>query len=163
MTALRQLKKGKSVPNGQPPIESWIQDSYVFANRLSVISQRALCGPCPFVPVGWCSVQLAWLPKPPKPPTKPQNLRSVGLTPGDSKAFLMLLKERLSEHVYAALGDTPQFACRKGVDTSNAILRQRSIVNLSAPFYKTTGWIMSLRWQGLDRVDWLGACLLALT
>ena len=159
MRALHQLKKGKSVPNGQPPIASWIQDSSVFANRLSVISQRALCGPCPFVPTGWCSVQLAWLPKPPKPPTKPQILRSVGLTPGDSKAFLLLLKERLSEHVYTALGDTPQFAYRKGVDTSNAILR-------AAQHYR---WVRSLlqdnrldHVQGRGSVGWLGACLLAL-
>ena len=121
--ALNKLKKGKSVPHGQPPIASWIHDSRVFSAKLSVISQRALCGPCPFVPLGWCSVQLAWLPKPPQPPTQPKNLRSVGLTSGDSKAFLLLLKERLSERVYMALWDTPQFAYRKGVDTSNATLR----------------------------------------
>ena len=94
-----------------------------FSERLSEISKLALCTSRPHVPVGWCSVQLAWLPKPPKPPTQPKHLRSVGLTPGDSKAFLLVLKEQLSESVYAALGDTPQFAYRKGMDTSNAILR----------------------------------------
>ena len=124
--ALTQLRPGKSVPNGHPPIASWREDGKTFSVQLAAISQKALCGPEPLVPAGWCTVQLAWLPKPPKPPTKPQRLRSVGLTPGDSKAFLLLLKERLSEQVFLALGDTPQFAYRKGVDASNAILRATS-------------------------------------
>ena len=110
--ALKELKAGKAVPRGQPPIAA-----------SSEISKRALCGLDPHVPVGWCSVQLAWLPKPPKPPTLPQHLRSVGLTPGDSKAFLLVLKEQLSDSVFAALGDTPQSAYRKGMDTHAAILR----------------------------------------
>ena len=124
--ALTQLRPGKAVPNGQPAIASWREDGKTFSVKLADNFQRALCGPELFVPAGWCTVQLAWLPKPPKPPTKPQHLRSVGLTPGDSKAFLLLLKERLSEQVFHALGDTPQFAYRKGVDTSNAILRATS-------------------------------------
>ena len=124
--ALSQLRPGKAVPHGQPSIASWREDGNTFSVQLADISQKALCGPEPFVPAGWCTVQLPWLPKPPKPPTKPQHLRSVGLTPADSKAFLLLLKERLSEQVFLTLGDTPQFAYRKGVDTSNAILRATS-------------------------------------
>ena len=121
--ALAELKSGKAVPHGQPKIAAWKDPGNVFSEELSAISKLALCGSQPHVPVGWCSVQLAWLPKRPKPPTQPNHLRSVGLTPGDSKAFLLVLKEHLSESVYAALGDTPQFAYRKGMDTHNAILR----------------------------------------
>ena len=121
--ALDELRAGKAVPHGEPKIAARKDYGSLFSERLSEISKLALCTSEPYVPVGWCSVQLAWLPKPPKPPTKPQNLRSVGLTPGDSKAFLLLLKEQLSSAVFDALGDTPQFAYRKGMDTGNAILR----------------------------------------
>ena len=93
--ALKELKAGKAVPHGQPPIAAWKDPSTFFSERLSEISKKALCGVDPHVWVGWCLVQLAWLPKPPKPPTLPQHLQSVGLTPGDSKAFLLVLKEQL--------------------------------------------------------------------
>ena len=73
----------------------------IFFPKDSEISKRALCGEDPHVPVRWCLVQLAWLPKPPKPPTLPQHLRSVGLTPGDTKAFLLVLKEQLSDAAFA--------------------------------------------------------------
>ena len=121
--AIAALRAGKAVPHGEPRIAAWKDSGNLFSERLSEISKEALCCSNPHAPVGWCSVQLAWLPKPPKPPTQPKNLRSVGLTTGDSKAFLLVLKELLSGAVFAALGDTPQFAYRKGMDTSNAILR----------------------------------------
>ena len=110
------------MPAGQPCIQIWRENTDAAVHALSRIAASSVCSSTPFVPVLWCNVELAWLPKPGKPPVTPKSLRSVGSTAADTKACLILLKKRATETILASLWHTPQFAYRPGVDTNNAIL-----------------------------------------
>ncbi|CAE7801409.1 unnamed protein product, partial [Symbiodinium necroappetens] len=69
------------------------------------------------------AVQLAWLAKPGKCPSKPSNLRTVGLMAGDTKMFMTVLKEAVQAEITKGLWDIPQFAYRKLASTTDALLR----------------------------------------
>ncbi|OLQ10220.1 hypothetical protein AK812_SmicGene6118 [Symbiodinium microadriaticum] len=66
------------------------------AVKLSQVAIDALCCSDPKVPIEWSTVQLAWLAKAGKTPSRPQNLRSIGLMSVDSKAFLIVLRSALA-------------------------------------------------------------------
>ena len=121
--ALLKLRKGKAIPNGMAQISTWQVWSSTASSRLAEISKATLCSANPYVPELWMRVQLAWLPKPGKAPCTPGNLRSVGLMGADTKALMFLLKEYASPFVMRALDNTPQFAHRQGVSTTDAIAR----------------------------------------
>ena len=121
--AIGQLRSGRAVPSGQPLVQVWKAHTDTVAQRLSQISVASLCSSSPFVPLQWCDVELAWLPKPRKSPVTPKSLRSVGLTAADTKSFLVLLKKHSTAPILESLWSTPQFAYRPHVDTYNAILR----------------------------------------
>ena len=76
--ALRALRSGKAVPQGEPSIELWKDNISTAARELSKISIECLCSDSPTIPTEWSCVQLAWLAKPGKSPCTPKNLRSVG-------------------------------------------------------------------------------------
>ena len=120
--AIAQLRGGKAVPDGQPRIQVWKEHPDEAAQRLCSIAEASLCSSKPFVPLQWCEVEIAWLPKPGKPLVTPLALRSVGLTAADTKAFLVLLKKYSTAPILESMWDTPQFAYRPHVDTYNAIL-----------------------------------------
>ena len=121
--ALRALRSGKAVPQGEPSIELWKDNLQTAAQELSKISIECLCCESPEIPAEWSYVQLAWLAKPGKSPCTPKNLRSVGLLSADSKAFLLVLRGHMEGPIRRALSDAPQYAYRPGLDTNNAILR----------------------------------------
>ena len=121
--ALSQLKSGKAVPRHEPAVQAWKDNRDAMAAALATVSQQALCCDKPSLPQEWCTVQLAWLPKPSKSPTCPANLRSIGLLPADSKGFLLILRRAIHPFVQQALIDTPQYAYRPQAGTMDALLR----------------------------------------
>ena len=123
LRALSSIKAGKAVPKGEPSVQAWKGDLVKHAERLSRISIDCLCCDTPFVPYDWSLVQIAWLPKPGKPPSAPRNLRTIGLMSVDSKSFLLVLREHIRDQVLQSLYDVPQYAYRPCMDTNDAILR----------------------------------------
>ena len=123
VSAIRCLKVGKAVPTGQPSVQQWRDCAHQVAERLSQVAIDALCCSDPKVPTEWSTVQLAWLAKAGKTPSRPQNLRSIGLMSVDSKAFLIVLRSALAPYVEQAMHGHPQYAYRKGASTADALMR----------------------------------------
>ena len=121
--AAAQLKAEKAAPNQTPPLRNWKQHSALIVPVLHKIAVRCLCGAAPKVPAEWSEVQLAWLSKPRKCPSVPENLRTVGLMAGDTKMFMSVLKDAVSGPIMEALWDIPQFAYRQLSSTIDALLR----------------------------------------
>ena len=124
--ALSKIRSHKAVPRNEPAVQSWKDSANAAAYELESISRQALCGPHPVLLIEWCTVQLAWLPKPNKSPTTPANLRSIGLLSTDSKAFLLLLRREVMPYIRAGLIDIPQYAYRPQAGTLDALLRTSS-------------------------------------
>ena len=121
--ALREIKPRKAVPRGEAQVAAWQQSTSANAQTLSELSKRFLCSEAPWIPTLWCKIQIAWLPKPKKTPCCPEHLRTAGLMSGDSKSFMVLLKNAAHCVVQQSLQSFPQFAYRSGASTLDAILR----------------------------------------
>ena len=121
--AIQEVKERKAVPRGDAQIAAWKRDTQGHAQTLSEFGVSFLCSDAPWVPTLWCKIQIAWLPKPKKTPCHPEHLRTVGLMSGDSKAFMVLLKNAAHEVVQQSMRSFPQFAYRSGASTLDAILR----------------------------------------
>ena len=85
-------------------------------------ADRWLFNQSPSLPQEWARTQLAWLPKPGRPPPL-LKLRTIGLLGPDSEAFLYTLKEHANPFVQEALRQVPQFAYRHSTSTADALLR----------------------------------------
>ena len=116
--AARKLKGEKAAPSETPPLRNWKQhvDSIIPVLHRQAVS--ALCREDPYIPPEWTEVQLAWLAKPRKCPNNPANLRTAGLMAGDTKIFMTVLKEAVSDQIMSGLWDIPQFAYRQLSSTS---------------------------------------------
>eukprot|EP00439_Symbiodinium_sp_Y106_P066972 s3590_g11.t1 len=123
LRALRGLKAEKAVPTGTPPLRNWKRHPQEIAACMGSVARAHLCTSRPTIPSQWLQVQLAWLAKPKKCPNCPENLRSIGLMAGDTKLFMMALKESTSGYVMRSLRDVPQFAYRALASTVDALLR----------------------------------------
>ena len=121
--ALREVKVRKAVPRGEAQIAARKTNITGHAQKLSELSIRFLCSEKPWIPTLWCRIQIAWLPKPKNTPCHPEHLRTVGLMSGDSKAFMVLLKNAAHAVVQRSMQSFPQFAYRSGASTLDAILR----------------------------------------
>ncbi|CAE6911687.1 unnamed protein product [Symbiodinium sp. CCMP2592] len=122
-SAWRKLKAEKAAPNQTPPLRNWKQHGELIVPQVHRIACQMLCCDNPSIPEDWTVVQLAWLAKPKKCPCKPENLRSVGLMAGDTKMFMMVLKEAMQAELMQGLWDIPQFAYRPQSSTIDALLR----------------------------------------
>ena len=123
MRALQSLRPGKAVPVHEPTVQCWRDCRREVAEQLSSIAMQALCGANVAVPVEWTDMQLAWLAKAGKAPSTPENLRTIGLMPADTKAFLIVLRNEAAPFIEAALKPFPQYAYRPGASTADALLR----------------------------------------
>ncbi|CAE7369964.1 unnamed protein product, partial [Symbiodinium necroappetens] len=121
--AASKLKAEKAAPNATPPLRNWKQHSKLIVPILHAQAVHHLCSDTPHIPGEWTEVQLAWLAKPGKCPSKPSNLRTVGLMAGDTKMFMTVLKEAVQAEITQGLWDIPQFAYRKMASTTDALLR----------------------------------------
>ena len=121
--SLRSLKSGKAVPRDAASIRSWKEHAEDVSEALCSIAANSVSSARPHIPKGWCAAQLVWIPKPQKTPSRPQNLRSLGLMSADTKAFLHILKNHGNGFVQERLLRYPQFAYRQGTSTVDPILR----------------------------------------
>ena len=114
--AYRALKPDKSVLAGAASQAQYKQNA---GSALAVpschLEAQSILEHC--LPPRWTTIQLVWLAKPGKTPTKPQNLRSVGLMTPDTKAFLNILSNAIRPYIMARLVSTPRYAYRKEAST----------------------------------------------
>ena len=160
--ALRMVRSGKAVPQGEPAIQAWKDNLWLHAERLSQISISCLCGDAPFVPCDWTRVQIAWLPKPGKAPCAPKSLRTIGLMPADSKAFLLVLREQIRETILQSLYEVPQYAYRPHMDTNDAILRATYHCNAIRGLLQSTVRNNTARLMGASTPELCGGLLVSL-
>ena len=121
--AAQRLQGEKAAPANTPPLRNWKKHMDRIVPILHKQATQALCQDDPSIPVEWTEVQLAWLAKPRKCPSTPANLRTVGLMSGDTKIFMSVLKEAVSDQIMHCLWDVPQFAYRQMSSTIDALLR----------------------------------------
>ena len=121
--AAQKLKGEKAAPNETPPLRNWKQHVDSTVPVLHRQAVHAVCRDDPYIPSEWTEVQLAWLAKPRKCPNTPANLRTVGLMAGNTKIFMSVLKEAVSDQIMGGLWDIPQFAYRQLSSTIDALLR----------------------------------------
>ena len=124
--ALLQLKPGKVAPVNEPGVQAWRDLVDEVAPRLQSIAEDSLCAARPTIPAKWTEMQLAWLPKVGKTPSTPENLRSIGLLPADTKALMLILRDAAADSILASIRSIPQYAYRPGSSTGDAILRASS-------------------------------------
>ena len=117
------IPRNKAVPIFTPSINAWKGHASEVCGVLEEVAVAQLATRKPCIPAEWASVQIAWLPKPNKTPSSPENLRTIGLMSGDQKALLHIIKTHITEPIMKALHRTPQYAYRKGASTLDAILR----------------------------------------
>ena len=75
------------------------------------------------VPPIWRDTDLAWLPKPHKDSSRPENLRPIGLIHPLSKAMATVLHMKVRPLLDRALQRLPQYASSGGRSTHDALLR----------------------------------------
>ena len=121
--ALSLIKSNKAVPATEPSGQVWKEQRHTAAQELACIARQSLCADVPSIPQDWTTVQLIWLAKPGKTPSCPGNLRSIGLMPVDSKAFMIVLSTAAEPYIIAHLSDAPQYAYRAQAGTADALLR----------------------------------------
>ena len=97
LRALKAVKAEKAAP-----INTWLRNWKQYPHEVAVcigaFARAKLCSVQPSIPEDWTKVQLVWLAKPKKCPSCPENLRSIGLMAGDTKLFMMALKEATSDY-----------------------------------------------------------------
>ena len=102
-SAFRAIPRDKAVPIFTPSINE-------VCDVLEEVAAAHFAIQEPRIPAEWASVQIAWLPKPNKTPSSPENLRTIGLMSGDQKALLHIIKTHITEPIMQALHRTPQYA-----------------------------------------------------
>ena len=126
VTAARVLKHthsislGKAVPRNAAPVAAWRSMNEHAANavadKLTTDTGRASLNTHlkdPYV---------SWLPKPNKPPCKPENLRPIGVLSVPAKILAGVVREEVSSIVQTKAQNSPQFAYLKRRGTREAIL-----------------------------------------
>ena len=122
--ALATLPTRKAAPPGVAPSALWKLCSTELARTVKP-ALYALWRPHGEgkVPPVWRDTDLAWLPKPPKDSSKPENLRPIGLIHPLPKAITTVLRKEIGPLLERALQTLPQFAYTGGRSTQDALLR----------------------------------------
>ena len=114
----------KAAPPGVAPSALWKLCSTDIARKikpvLDVLWRPKGAGRVPPI---WRDTDLAWLPKPNKDSSRPENLRPIGLIHPLSKAITTVLRMEIRPLLEAALQRLPQFAYTGGRSTYDALLR----------------------------------------
>ena len=119
--AFSKLQPAKAVCAGAASQAQYKINAGSLANCACTLATQSILEHC--LPVRWTSVQLIWLPRPLKAPTKPKNLRTIGLMSPDTKAFLNILARAIHPFVMSRLVGIPQFGYRSGTSTLDPIAR----------------------------------------
>ncbi|CAE7564681.1 Pol [Symbiodinium sp. CCMP2592] len=119
MSALSQTAARKAVPQHYAPALLWKECADLLADTIAPQAQFQE-GPLFFCDA-WVIAYLALLPKPPKLPSHPKALRPISLLDPVSKAFGVILAQRLKPYSNAYLQDLPQFSYLEGRSTSDSL------------------------------------------
>ena len=119
--AFAQLKGRKAVPPRAAPISAYkfvgdLVSAHLHGGIGQATTQAQL--PCP-----WTHSSMTWIPKPSKPPTKPESLRPLNLMGAEAKAIAIAIRERLQPYAEKYMEDIPQFAFLQGRNSLHCILR----------------------------------------
>ena len=137
--AICETGVNKAVPSDCAPAAVWKLAAGGVAQLMSCFLQGSwIEGAGVDVAGGWRDTEMAFIPKPPKPPTQPQNLRPLGLISPPGKALAAWVKVRLEEYLAPAILTLPQFAYTAGRSTLDCLLR------VQAHFHSTRKLISSM-------------------
>ena len=122
--ALAQLPTRKAAPPGAALSALWRLCSVEVANKvkpgLDALWRKNMAGTVPSI---WRDTDLAWLPKPTKDTSRPENLTPIRLIHPLSKAITTVLRLEIRPVLEKALEELPQFAYTQGRSTTDALLR----------------------------------------
>ena len=111
---------GKAVPRQSAPVAAWRsineQAAGTVARKISEDTSS------PNLNTHLKDPYVSWLPKPNKPPCKPENLRPIGVLSVPAKILAGVVREEVSSTVQCKASNSPQFAYLKKRGTREAIL-----------------------------------------
>ena len=137
--AILETGVNKAVPSDCAPAAVWRLAAGGVAKLLSRFLRGSWVeGASVDLAGGWKDTEMAFIPKPPKPPTQPQNLRPLGLISPPGKAIAAWVKIRLEEILAPLILTLPQFAYTAGRSTLDCLLR------VQAHFHSTRKLISSM-------------------
>ena len=105
---IHSIKPGKAVPEGSAPAAAWRLCSSEIAQVLQPHIQQRTAEEG--LEADLINADLCLIPKPGKPPDKPENLRPLGILRPDAKGLAGAVRSALQPHVMASLRYLPQFA-----------------------------------------------------
>ena len=112
---------GKAVPRAAAPVAAWrsisAQAAQVVARKLSEDMGRSN------LDTHLKDPYVSWLPKPNKPPCKPEHLRPIGVLSVPAKILAGVVREEVSSTVQHMARNAPQYAYLKKRGTREAILQ----------------------------------------
>ena len=101
--ALAHMSRRKALLRSQMPAVLWKMASQVLIPSLCESFNKVLgVGPLEF-PEAWRKAFLVLLPKPGRPPSKPENLRPIAVLPAEPKLLARIAAERLKPLLLEAL------------------------------------------------------------
>ena len=123
VAAVANLHSNKSVAQPFLPGIVWKSAPYHVASFLFQHLQNWWTQSPPTIPQNWKDSWLFFLPKPGKPNTHPDQLRPISLMEPLGKLVMGLLANKIRDHVFPLLCQTPQFGFLPYRAATDAILR----------------------------------------
>ena len=160
--AISKIPRSKAVPSFSPKTSVLKAHLDTVCSRLEHISRLCFSSQLADIPAEWLSVQIAWLPKPAKSPSRPEHLRTIGLMPADQKALLHIIKNQLKPDVLGRLEAFPQYAYRSRSSTHDAILRASSHCAVVRSSLEACSIDLTSKLLGADRTELVGGLMASL-
>ena len=154
---LRQTGVTKSVPQGSAPSAAWRMASTAIAAHLTTyLHMWWNAGGAADMAKPWIDADVAFVPKPSKPPTQPDRLRPLGLITPAGKAIASCIRSRLNAFLTPAVVALPQFAYTCGRSTLDCLLRvnshfhrtQQQVENIRPSIYQRKAGVRSPQCYG---------------
>ena len=160
--AISKIPSSKAVPSFSPQTSALKANLNTVCCRLEHISRLCLSCQAADIPAEWLSVQIAWLPKPAKSPSRPEHLRTIGLMPADQKALLHIIKNHIKPEVLDRLAAYPQYAYRSRSSTHDAILRASSHCAVVRSSLEACSNDLTSKLLGADKTELVGGLMASL-
>eukprot|EP00439_Symbiodinium_sp_Y106_P073220 s127_g13.t1 len=125
--ALAQTGLAKAVPTGSAPTAAWRVAAAAASEYIaSHLLQWGTPGAEAAMARHWKDAEVAFTPKPAKPPSKPENLRPLGLITPPGKAIASWLRSRIEPRLVPLIRTLPQYAYSAKRSSLDALLRVNS-------------------------------------
>ena len=157
---LSLLKPMKSAPRQLAPTSAWKYLSHLLAPHLAEIFHRSISTGT--LPELWTHAWITWLPKPGKPPNKPENLRPMALQDCGGKSIAKALQQRLSPWINEMVWQQPQFAYTPGRLLEVAVLRAVHHCQMVKEVLRAQQRNVREKKKGLEATTSAGGAILAL-